>query len=64
LQKAPLNAGKPWHAEEDKKLKEDFKKGCSIEQLERNHRRTKGAIVSRLEELGLLPPGFLMPRPI
>ena len=40
----------PWTSEEVKKLKEEFTKGISIEELSKIHGRTKGAIRTRLQK--------------
>ncbi|OQB94342.1 MAG: hypothetical protein BWX84_00231 [Verrucomicrobia bacterium ADurb.Bin118] len=53
----PAGAGKPWSAEEDQTLVADFESGTAIKELAQNHQRTTGAIKSRLEKLGKLPPG-------
>lgn len=59
----PDNAGKPWNEGEDKVLCEGFDAGLTIAQLAQNHRRTEGAIQSRLEKLGKVPPRFQSGRP-
>jgi hypothetical protein len=48
----PENAGRPWTGEEDKLLIDQFDKGMSFSELSRDHRRTEGAIRSRLLKLG------------
>lgn len=48
----PENAGKPWTEEEDRLLIDQFDKGMSFNELSRDHRRTEGAIKSRLLRLG------------
>lgn len=50
----PQNAGKPWSAEEDAKLKSYFEVGMSKEELCAEFERTPGSISSRLIRLGLL----------
>jgi hypothetical protein len=48
------NAGKPWAKEEDASLVEAFDAGTPINELAERHRRTKGAIQSRLMRHGRL----------
>jgi len=48
----PNNAGKPWFEDEDSKLVELFESGTTIAELASTHKRTKGAIQSRLIKLG------------
>ena len=48
----PENAGKAWSIEEDNLLIEQFDKGVSIKELSGDHKRTEGAIKSRLLKLG------------
>ena len=51
---APLrNAGKPWNDIEDSKLSDEFASKMSISDIASEHGRTRGAIESRLEKLGL-----------
>ena len=50
----PDNAGKPWSREEDQALIDQFRIEVSINELAEKHRRTKGAIRSRLVKLGQL----------
>ncbi|QBQ56237.1 hypothetical protein [Nitrosococcus wardiae] len=53
--KIPLaRAGQPWSDKEDLFLRRSFENGISIGELSSRHLRTKGAIRSRLEKLGLL----------
>jgi len=52
----PGHAGKLWDMVEDKQLCEEFSAGKSISELADLHMRTTGAIQSRLEKLGKLPP--------
>ncbi|MBI1826993.1 MAG: hypothetical protein HY287_01635 [Planctomycetes bacterium] len=51
----PLNAGNSWTEEEDVTLCAEFEQGKSLRELADTHKRTKGAIESRLEKLGKLP---------
>jgi hypothetical protein len=48
----PRNAGRSWSPEEDASLGSRFDRGVPIPELAREHERTRGAIVSRLEKLG------------
>lgn len=52
----PERAGKAWDAAEDQQICEEFVAGTSIADLAVSHNRTPGAIRSRLEKLGKLPP--------
>lgn len=49
----PANAGKPWSAEEDSKLKACYASGMSMKELCTEFKRTPGSITSRLARLGL-----------
>ncbi|MDB5194671.1 MAG: ATPase [Parcubacteria group bacterium] len=50
----PPNAGKKWSAEDDEKLKEEFKNGAKIGALMKLFGRKRGGITMRLEKLGLI----------
>ena len=52
----PEDAGKPWGNEEDRDLRVSFDTGMTIRQIADRHKRTAGAVQSRLEKLGKLPP--------
>jgi hypothetical protein len=52
----PENAGKPWSDEEQKLLIERFDKGANINDLSKEHGRTRGSITSRLVKLGKINP--------
>ncbi len=52
----PEHAGQSWEAAEDQQLCEEFTGGRSVTELAQLHKRTTGAIQSRLEKLGKLPP--------
>ena len=54
----PVNAGKPWNDDEEKLLCEGFDGGSAVSELAQKHRRTEGAIQSRLEKLGKVPARF------
>ena len=49
-------AGSPWTNEEDASLIKSFNDGEKIKELSVSHRRTNGAIRSRLVKLGLIDP--------
>jgi len=48
----PENAGRPWTEEEDSQLIKSYDGGKSIKTLSEEHKRTDGAIRSRLLKLG------------
>ena len=52
LRMLPDNAGKPWENDEDEQLVKEFDSGENIREIARIHKRTTGAILSRLEKLG------------
>ena len=52
----PENAGKSWDDSEDERLCESFDAAATIQDLARQHKRTEGAVESRLVKLGKLPP--------
>ncbi len=57
--KDPLrNAGKPWTAIEDDKLRDEFLSKIKIADIAKEHGRTYSAIESRLEYLGLKKKPF------
>ena len=47
-------AWQPWSAEEDRQLKREHEEGKSAGEMAKIHKRTYGAIRSRLKKLGLL----------
>jgi len=51
-QELPENAGRPWSDGEDRELLADFDAGVPNRDLAARHRRTQGAIASRLVRLG------------
>lgn len=51
----PGNAGNPWTPEEEREVLRRYKIGESAGEIARRHGRTKGAIIARLEKLGLEP---------
>jgi hypothetical protein len=48
----PANSGKPWGAEEDRNLCEEFDRGVPVKELASKYLRTDGAIEARLVRLG------------
>jgi hypothetical protein len=50
----PGNAGKPWTAEEDQMLLQEFDRGSPIAALAQTHGRTPAGIQARLEKHGRL----------
>lgn len=50
----PEKAGWSWHDEEDHERCHGFDSGLTVEQLAAKHKRTDGAIRSRLQKLGRL----------
>ncbi len=52
----PENVGRPWRAEEEARLREDFGAGEPLAAIAVRHRRTVAAIEARLERLGLIGP--------
>ncbi len=53
--KLPSNAGQPWTQEEEQRLLEGYHAGQTIPQLATAHGRTRGAIESRLQRMGVIP---------
>ena len=52
------SAGAPWTKDEDERLARKFDEGAKLASLASIHRRTLGAITSRLVKLGkIAPPG-------
>ena len=52
----PANTGKGWNLADDQRLLAAYQAGTSIEMLAVTFARTDGAIRSRLQKLGALPP--------
>ena len=48
----PENAGKPWSAEEDDALREEYRQGLKASEIAKLHVRSRGAITSRLVRIG------------
>ncbi len=57
-QKTPENAGKPWLSEDDAALLMMYKAGVSVPVIAKKYKRTRGAIRSRLVELGMADHRF------
>ena len=55
----PENAGKPWTAEDDRRLISEFDSGIGIQELAGRFKRTYGSIEARLINMGKIqpPPG-------
>jgi len=54
----PERAGEPWDDEEDSVLIKRFEEDVGVKEIAVEHKRTEGAIRSRLEKLGKVPrPG-------
>lgn len=49
---AAVNAGRNWSAEEETQLLQEYSAGLPVETIARRHRRSVGAIETRLSELG------------
>lgn len=52
--------GKKWLLQEEVRLRRAFESGASLEQMARDHERTYGAIIARLEKLGYLRTRFIV----
>lgn len=52
----PESAGQPWTAEEDAQLWAEYDAGMRIADIARQHRRSRGAITSRLVRCGRIDP--------
>ncbi len=51
----PANAGQPWTPEEEQRLLNGYHAGQTISRLATAHGRTRGAIESRLQRMGVIP---------
>lgn len=49
---APRNAGKPWTEIEEEKLLDEFASGLTVSAIAKEHGRSRGAIETRLADLG------------
>lgn len=58
----PTNVGKGWSPDEDQLLRREFHSAVDFSEIARRHGRTRGAIVTRLERLGELPPPHPVPQ--
>lgn len=58
IQQLPANAGRAWSGDEDQRISEEFRNGADVRTIAKNHCRTRGAIVSRLAKLGLMPATY------
>ena len=56
VKQVPEGAGRPWEPAEEDELKRSFDSGVAIKELALRHRRTEGAIRSRLVRLGKIIP--------
>jgi hypothetical protein len=52
----PSNAGKPWSAEDDRRLWGEFDRGRTLPELAQSHGRTVAGIQARLEKHGRVQP--------
>jgi Mor family transcriptional regulator len=53
----PENAGKAWGKEEEEQLCQDFDAGMNVAELAKKLKRTRGAVIARLEKLGKISFG-------
>jgi hypothetical protein len=56
IRKTHPRAFMKWEAEEDSRLEKLFKKGTGVEDLSREFGRSTGAVLARLERMGLIQP--------
>ena len=59
----PRNAGKPWTEIEEEKLLDEFDSGMTTSVIAKEHGRSKGAIESRLADLGKITDTYLNRKP-
>jgi len=59
----PRNAGKPWTDIEEEKLLDEFDSGMTTSAIAKEHGRSKGAIESRLADLGKITDTYLNRKP-
>ena len=59
----PRNAGKPWTEIEEEKLLDEFDSGMATSAIAREHGRSRGAIVSRLADLGKISDTYFNRKP-
>jgi hypothetical protein len=55
----PAKKGVPWTKEEDRQLTDAFRENPSLEQLAKQHERSRTAIETRLIKLGLIQAKYL-----
>ena len=54
----PENAGKPWTKEEEEQLLQEYHESMTISDMAKIHRRSRGAIETRLVDLGMLEKSY------
>lgn len=59
----PRNAGKPWTEIEEEKLLDEFGSGMTTSVITKEHGRSKGAIESRLANLGKITDTYSHRKP-
>ena len=59
----PQNAGKPWTDIEEEKLLDEFDSGMTTSAIAKEHGRSKGAIESRLADLGKITDTYFNRKP-
>ena len=55
---SPERAGSAWTRREDEELEKRFDEGASVKGLSQRHKRTTGAVRSRLKKLGKMKPTY------
>jgi len=61
VRECPSQAYEPWSHEEDEQLIDEHARGMSLEDMSRIHRRTQGAIRSRLQRVETLRQPLISP---
>ena len=59
----PRNAGKPWTDIEEEKLLDEFDSGMTTSVIAKEHGRSRGAIESRLVDLGKITDTYFNRKP-
>ena len=59
----PRNAGKPWTDIEEEKLLDEFDAGMTISAIAKEHGRSRGAIETRLADLGKIADTYFNRKP-
>ena len=59
----PRNAGKPWTDIEEEKLLDEFDSGMTTSAIAKEHGRSRGAIESRLADLGKIADTYFNRKP-